>query len=108
MLSNEAFFEIKIKTFFTRLDFDFNEKLEKEDFKTWALRLGQIGKLDEAKQEKLVQSLYKFWDTYFQPADLNNDGSVDFHEILNHMKLVRSLEFHFGKNYLIKFFQGFL
>jgi len=37
------FFDRKIKTFFSRFDFDQNYRIEEDDFTTWAKKLVLIG-----------------------------------------------------------------
>ena len=40
------------------------------------------------KNELVQKSVMGIWDTYFLPADTNFDGSVEFLELLVHMKAV--------------------
>jgi len=83
------FFDHKIKTLFTRFDFDHNGKIEKNDFENWANNLSRAGNLSEEKAEILRQSINQIWNVYFLPADTDNDGSVEYLELLDHMKAVR-------------------
>lgn len=46
------------------------------------------GKLNSVKAAALEKSVMGIWDTYFLPADTNFDGSVEFLELLVHMKAV--------------------
>jgi Ca2+-binding EF-hand superfamily protein len=86
------FFDHKIKTLFTRFDFDHNGKIEKNDFENWANNLSRAGNLSEEKAEILRQSINQIWNVYFLPADTNNDGSVEYLELLDHMKAVREFK----------------
>lgn len=42
-LAQSEFFERKIKTLFTRFDFDSNGMIEIEDFKSWGAKLAHAG-----------------------------------------------------------------
>ena len=86
------FFDHKIKTLFTRFDFDHNGKIDKNDFENWANNLSRAGNLSEEKAEILRQSINQIWNVYFLPADTNNDGSVEYLELLDHMKAVREFK----------------
>ena len=83
-----AFFDQKIKTLFTRFDMDKNGMIEVEDFNQWSAKLAQIGGLNAERSAALAQSLLAIWNTYFLPADTNNDGSVELPELLTHMRQV--------------------
>ena len=83
-----TFYDLKIKTLFSRFDFDHNGKIEKEDFLTWSKRLAENGNLNQEKTDELIKSVTAIWEIYFLPADTNFDGSVEFLELLVHMKAV--------------------
>ena len=82
------FFDRKIKTLFTRFDFDHNGKIEKQDFLNWANNLARAGNLCGERAAKLTESVMSVWNSYFLPADTNKDGSVEYLELLDHMKAV--------------------
>ena len=42
-MTNLNYFDRKIKTFFRRFDFDQNNRIEEDDFTTWAKKLVTIG-----------------------------------------------------------------
>ena len=81
-----TFFDQKIRTLFTRFDFDHNGRIEKEDFLNWANNLAKAGALNAERTKALVDSVMSVWTSYFLPADTNNDGSVEYLELLHHMK----------------------
>ena len=83
-----TFFDSKIRTLFTRFDFDRNGRIEKEDFLNWAGNLARAGDLDGERSAALVKNIMSVWTSYFLPADTNNDGSVEYLELLTHMKAV--------------------
>ena len=83
-----AFFDQKIRTLFTRFDMDGNAKIEVDDFNQWSAKLAKIGGLNAERSAALAQSLLAIWNTYFLPADTNNDGSVELPELLTHMRQV--------------------
>jgi Ca2+-binding EF-hand superfamily protein len=83
-----AFFEQKIRTLFHRFDMDHNGKIEIEDFNQWSAKLAKIGGLDAERSAVLAQNLLAIWNTYFLPADTNNDGSVEVQELTTHMRQV--------------------
>ena len=83
-----TFFDQKIRTLFTRFDFDRNGKIEKEDFLNWANNLARAGNLCGERAAKLTESVMSVWNSYFLPADTNKDGSVEYLELLDHMKAV--------------------
>jgi Ca2+-binding EF-hand superfamily protein len=82
------FFDQKIRTLFARFDFDGNGRIEKEDFETWCNNLAKAGNLNAERTAHLHQSIVSIWDAYFLPADTNHDGSVEYLELLDHMKAV--------------------
>lgn len=82
------FFDQKIRTLFARFDFDNNGKIEKEDFEKWVANLTSAGHLDAARVAHLKESVMSIWNSYFLPADTNHDGSVEYLELLDHMKAV--------------------
>ena len=84
-----AFFDQKIRTLFTRFDMDGNGMIEVEDFNQWSTKLAKIGGLNAEKSATLATSLLAIWNTYFLPADTNNDGSVEIPELLTHMRAVK-------------------
>ena len=84
-----AFFDQKIRTLFTRFDMDGNGMIEVEDFNQWSAKLAKIGGLNAEKSATLATSLLAIWNTYFLPADTNNDGSVEIPELLTHMRAVK-------------------
>ena len=91
-----TFFDHKIKTLFTRFDFDHNGKIERNDFDNWANNLCRAGNLSNEKAETLRKSINLIWDVYFLPADTNNDGFVEYLELLYHMKAVKkSFNYYF-------------
>ena len=83
-----AFFEQKIRTLFHRFDMDHNGKIEIDDFNKWSSKLAKIGGLNTERSAALAENLLAIWNTYFLPADTNNDGSVEVHELTTHMKQV--------------------
>jgi hypothetical protein len=83
-----SFFDQKIKTLFTRFDMDNNGRIEKEDFENWSNRLVSSCSLNIDRANILKTSVMKIWDVYFYPADTNHDGSVEYLELLDHMKSV--------------------
>ena len=85
-----AFFDQKIRTLFHRFDMDRNGKIEIDDFKKWSAKLAKIGGLDADRSAALSQSLLAIWDTFFLPADTNNDGSVEIAELITYMRQVMS------------------
>jgi len=84
-----AFFDQKIRTLFTRFDMDGNGMIEVEDFNQWSAKLAKIGGLNAEKSATLATSLLAIWNTYFLPADTNNDGSVEIPELLTHIRAVK-------------------
>ena len=46
------------------------------------------GNLNNERRAHLHQNIISIWDAYFLPADTNNDGSVEYLELLDHMKAV--------------------
>lgn len=82
------FFDQKIRTLFARFDFDNNGKIEKEDFEKWVSNLATAGQLDASRTAHLKDSIMGIWNSYFLPADTNHDGSVEYLELLDHMKAV--------------------
>lgn len=80
------FFDQKIRTLFARFDFDNNGRIEKEDFETWCSNLSKTGNLNAERTAHLKHSIMSIWDAYFLPADTNHDGSVEYLELLDHMK----------------------
>ena len=54
--------------------------------------MSRAGNLSEEKAEILRQSINQIWNVYFLPADTNNDGSVEYLELLDHMKAVREFK----------------
>lgn len=83
-----TFYDLKIKTLFSRFDFDRNGKIEKDDFIKWSSRLAESCNLSKEHTEALIKSVMSIWEIYFLPADTNFDGSVEFLELLVHMKAV--------------------
>ena len=83
-----AFFDQKIRTLFKRFDMDGNAKIEVDDFNQWSAKLAKIGGLSADRSAALAKSLLAIWNTYFLPADTNNDGSVELPELLTHMRQV--------------------
>jgi len=81
-----SFFDQKIRTLFARFDFDGNGKIEKDDFETWTNNLAISGNLNNERKAHLHQNIISIWDAYFLPADTNHDGSVEYLELLDHMK----------------------
>jgi hypothetical protein len=84
----DAFFSQKIRTLFNRFDIDKNGMIEVDDFNKWSATLAAIGKLNAERSAALAKSLLKIWETYFLPADVNNDGSVEVPELVAYMKSV--------------------
>ena len=46
------------------------------------------GNLNDERKAHLHQNIISIWDAYFLPADTNHDGSVEYLELLDHMKAV--------------------
>ena len=108
-----TFFDQKIRTLFSRFDFDHNGKIDKHDFEVWADILFQKGcssltfqnflhdinlffvsskgELSSETIENKKQILDKIWNVYFLPADINCNGSIDYLEFYHHMKAVSIL-----------------
>ena len=93
-----AFFDQKIRTLFTRFDMDGNAKIEVDDFNQWSAKLAKIGGLNAERSAALAKSLLAIWNTYFLPADTNNDGSVELPELLTHMRQVNIILFYIFNN----------
>lgn len=84
-MSND-FFAHKIRTLFSRFDMDQNGRIEHPDFANWAQKIISIGNLNESQQESLKTNIDLIWNTYFLPADFDNDGSVLEEELVSHMR----------------------
>ena len=53
----------------------------------------KIGSLNKEQSAALAKSILSIWEVYFLPADTNYDGSVEFLELLVHMKAVSHICF---------------
>jgi Ca2+-binding EF-hand superfamily protein len=92
MSAQDRYFSQKIRTLFTRFDMDKNGAIEIDDFHVWSDRLTKIGKLNSEKESNLRENLLYLWEVFFEPADLNADGSVEIPELVIHMKNVNMLK----------------
>lgn len=106
--SSDRLFSQKIRTLFSRFDIDKNGFIEMEDFQQWAIKLSKIGMntlnlfssiilfnyfhkkggFSQDRTNELIKSILLVWEVFFQPADINNDGSVEIPELVIHMKNV--------------------
>ena len=86
------FFAKKIATLFDRFDMDRNGKIEEDDFDRWTDNLVKIGHLNDTQAVSLRANMKSIWTTYFLPADVDHDLSVDVEELIVYM---RSVSVHF-------------
>ena len=86
------FFAKKIATLFDRFDMDRNGKIEEDDFDRWTDNLVKIGHLNDTQAVSLRANMKSIWTTYFLPADVDHDLSVDVEELIIYM---RSVSAHF-------------
>ena len=82
------FFAKKIATLFDRFDMDRNGKIEEDDFDRWTDNLVMIGHLSEEQAVSLRINMKSIWTTYFLPADVDGDLSVDVNELIIYMRSV--------------------
>ena len=84
-----SFNEKKAKTLFSRFDADGNGSLEEDDIEKWSEKLIEIRNVEPEKQEEIRGKMKHVWTAFFQPADTDNDGKIEYNELLDYIVNVR-------------------
>jgi Ca2+-binding EF-hand superfamily protein len=77
--------EKKAKTLFSRFDVDGNGSLEEDDIKKWSEKLIEIRNVEPERQDEIRDQMKHIWIAFFQPADKDNDGKIEYSELLDYL-----------------------
>lgn len=93
-MSENAFFNRKVKTLFTRLDLDRDGSIDAQDFAKWGDKLMSYGVLNAEQKSNLKKQLQQLWVDYFCSIDKsgNSDGKVSCDELTEYIKLAQTNE----------------